>query len=258
MLLGDKRLEDSLLSDGLTCSLDHVSMGLATEQYGRLEGIGRERQDALALSSFERASRAWSEGRMSEEVVRVVDADGGGLDQDECLRTGITEEALARLNPVFDAGGSITAGNSSPLCDGAAAVVVTTSARAAELGVECLGEIISYGQSAGPTPSLLTKPAVAMRSALVHSGYRLHDVDIFEINEAFAAVVAASSDELGISNECVNVNGGAIALGHPFGASGARLVITTLYELRRRGGGIGLAGLCAGGGQGEAVLLRVG
>ncbi len=176
---------------------------------------------------------------------------------DEGIRVGTTPESLAGLRPAFAEGGNITAGNASQLSDGGAAVVVTTREAADRLGVEPLAEIIGYGEVAGPDPSLLTQPSRATRVALERAGLEPSDVDLFEFNEAFAAVALASMEDLSLPDDVVNVNGGAIALGHPIGMSGARLAITLAYELRRRGGGLGAAALCGGGGQGDALLLRV-
>jgi acetyl-CoA C-acetyltransferase len=173
------------------------------------------------------------------------------------VRPGTTVESLAALRPAFSEEGTVTAGNSSQISDGGAAVVVMSRGRADELGLSPLGEIIGYGQVAGPDASLLTQPSHAIREAVARAGLGIGDVDLFEISEAFAAVSVASTDELGVPDDIVNVNGGAIALGHPIGMSGTRLAITMLYELRRRGGGVGAVGLCGGGGQGDAAVLRV-
>ncbi len=178
------------------------------------------------------------------------------MDTDEGVRPGTTVEVLAGLSPAFDPEGTVTAGNASQISDGAAALVVTSQAKAVELGVTPLGEVVSYGQVAGPDASLLYQPANAIRQALAKAEMHLKDVDLFEINEAFAAVALASMTDLGIGEDITNVNGGAIALGHPIGMSGARLVLTLLHELRRRGGGVGAASLCGGGGQGDALVAR--
>jgi acetyl-CoA C-acetyltransferase len=178
------------------------------------------------------------------------------VDTDEGVRPGTTTESLAKLRPAFEGDGTITAGNASQISDGGAAVIVTSRAKAAELGVRPLGEIVSYGQVAGPDASLLTQPSRATRQAVEKAGRQVSDVDLFEFNEAFAAVGLASMDDLGITDEVTNVNGGAIALGHPIGMSGTRLAITLLTELGRRGGGLGAAALCGGGGQGDALLVQ--
>jgi acetyl-CoA C-acetyltransferase len=179
------------------------------------------------------------------------------FDTDEGVRPETTLESLAALRPAFSEEGTVTAGNASQISDGAAAVIVMSPERADELGVSPLGEIIGYGQVAGPDASLLTQPSHAIREAVARAGLELASVDLFEISEAFAAVQAASTDDLKVPADVVNVNGGAIALGHPIGMSGTRLAITMLYELRRRGGGVGAVGLCGGGGQGDAAVVRV-
>ncbi|MDA8074042.1 MAG: acetyl-CoA C-acetyltransferase [Actinomycetota bacterium] len=258
--LGDAALVDSMLLDGLTCSFDQCAMGLATERYNEGTGITRERQDAFAAASHEKAAAAAKDGRLAAEIVpvRVPQRRGDPLvvDTDEGVRPGTTAESLAALRPAFDKAGTITAGNASQISDGGAAVVVTSRAKAEQLGVTPLGELVSYGQVAGPDPSLLFQPSRAISQALAKAKLEVGDVDLFEINEAFAAVGLASADELGIPMDRLNVNGGAIALGHPVGMSGTRLALTALSELRRRGGGIAAVGLCGGGGQGDAAVLR--
>jgi acetyl-CoA C-acetyltransferase len=259
--LGDQRVVDSRMHDGLFCAFDHVAMGMSADVYSRAMGISRKRQDAIAALSHERAAAAIKEGRLAEEIVPVAVPQRKGdpvvVDADEGVRPETTAESLAALRPAFDETGTITAGNASQISDGAAAVVVMSPARLDELGLAPLGELIGYGQVAGPDASLLTQPSHAIREAVSRAGLAIDDVDLFEISEAFAAVEAASTDDLGVSGDIVNVNGGAIALGHPIGMSGARLAITMLYELRRRGGGVGAVGLCGGGGQGDAAVLRV-
>jgi len=258
--LGDAALYDSVLLDGLTCSFDQCAMGLATERYNESAGITRERQDAFAAASHEKAAAAAKDGRLAAEIVpvRVPQRRGDPLlvDTDEGVRPGTTAESLAALRPAFDKAGTITAGNASQISDGGAAVVVTSRAKAEQMGVTPLGELVSYGQVAGPDPSLLFQPSRAIAQALAKARIEVDDVELFEINEAFAAVGLASADELGIPMDKLNVNGGAIALGHPIGMSGTRLALTALFELRRRGGGIAAVGLCGGGGQGDAAVLR--
>ena len=258
--LGDASLVDSMMLDGLTCSFDQCAMGLATERYNERIGVTRERQDAFAAASHEKAAAAAKDGRLAEEIVpvRVPQRKGDPLvvDADEGVRPGTTAESLAALRPAFDKSGTITAGNASQISDGGAAVVVTSRAKAEQLGVAPLGELVSYGQVAGPDPSLLLQPSRAIAQALAKAKLGVDDVKLFEINEAFAAVGLASADELGIPMDRLNVNGGAIALGHPIGMSGTRLALTALSELRRRGGGIAAIGLCGGGGQGDAAVLR--
>ena len=255
---GDGVLVDSMV-DALTCALDHLLMGLATDQYND-NLISRQRQDAFAARSHERAANAVKNGSLQEEIVGVAIPQRRGdpiiVDTDEGIRPETTPEALAKLKPAFKDDGTITAGNASQISDGGAAVVVTSRATAKKLGVEPLGEFVSYGQVAGPTPSLLHQPANAINKALAKAGVQLADVDLIEINEAFAAVALASMDALKAPEDKVNVNGGAVALGHPVGMSGTRLTLTALYELRRRGGGQAIVSLCGGGGQGDALLLR--
>ena len=255
-------VEDALDSDALVCGFDGVSMGAATDRYqARLGGISRGDQDEFAAESHARAVAAVKEGRLAEEMVPVSGAGSSGgvnLEQDEGIRPGTTAERLARLRPAFSPEGTITAGSASQLSDGACAVVVMDKDEAERQGLPWLAEIGSYGTVAGPDPSLLHQPAGAIRDALRRDGaLRVDDLDLIEINEAFAAVALASTRELGASKDRVNVNGGAIALGHPVGMSGARVVLTLALELRRRGGGVGAAALCGGGGQGDALILRV-
>jgi acetyl-CoA C-acetyltransferase len=259
--LGDANVIDSLMYDSLFCAFDKCAMGAGTEKYSAaFSGITRERMDEVAMNSHQRASAAKESGRFNEEMVPVSIPQRSGdplvVDSDEGIRPGTTSESLAKLRPAFDSQGSITAGNASQISDGAAAVIVVSREVAERLSVKPLAEIIGYGQVAGPDASLLTQPSRAIRAALAQSGLSISDIDLFEINEAFAAVSLASMDELGIPDGVVNVNGGAIALGHPLGASGTRLALTLAIELNRRGGGIGAAGLCGGGGQGDAILLR--
>jgi acetyl-CoA C-acetyltransferase len=260
--IGDATLVDSMMHDGLTCAFDQCAMGLATERYNERSGITRERQDAFAAASHEKAAAATKDGRLGEEIVPVQVPQRRGdplvVDTDEGVRPGTTAESLAALRPAFDKAGTITAGNASQISDGGAAVVVVSKSKAEELGVTPLGELVSYGQVAGPDPSLLLQPSHAIAKALGKASLEVGDVEVFEINEAFAAVGLASADELGIPEGKLNVNGGAIALGHPVGMSGTRLALTALYELRRRGGGFAAVGLCGGGGQGDAAVLRAG
>ncbi|MGB7050711.1 MAG: acetyl-CoA C-acetyltransferase [Acidimicrobiales bacterium] len=258
--LGDGTLVDSMMYDGLFDAFDKVAMGLGTERYNGADGVSRERQDQFAAASHERAAAAIKDGKFADEIVAVSVPQRKGdpliVDTDEGVRPETTVESLSKLRPAFDPNGTITAGNASQISDGGAAVIVTSAATAEKLGVEPLGELVSYGQVAGPTPSLLHQPSNAIRAALKRSGLELDAIDIFEINEAFAAVGIASSDDLGISSDVVNVNGGAIALGHPVGMSGTRVALTALLELKRRGGGTAAVALCGGGGQGDAAILR--
>ena len=257
--LGDGTIVDSMMYDGLYCQFDHVAMGLGTEQYNRDAKISRQAQDAFSAQSHERAAAAIKDGRFADELAPVSVPQRKGdpivVDTDEGVRPGTTAESLGGLKPAFDKEGTITAGNASQISDGGAAVVVASKAAAARLGGS-LGEVVGYGQVAGPDTSLLTQPSRATVRALDRAGLNLSDVDLFEFNEAFAAVGLAAMDDLGLSEQVVNVNGGAIALGHPIGMSGTRLALTLLHELRRRGGGFGAAALCGGGGQGDALLVR--
>jgi acetyl-CoA C-acetyltransferase len=258
--LGDAKVVDSMINDGLWCAFDGVHMGAGTETYTGQASISRQLQDEIATRSHERAAVACKEGRLAEEIVDVTvparKGDPTVVDTDEGIRADTTVEGLARLRPAFSSDGTITAGNASQISDGAAAVVVVSAARAKALGLQPVAELAGFGTVAGPDPSLLTQPSRAIKHALARYGRKVTDVDLFEINEAFASVAAASMADLGVGEEIVNVNGGAIALGHPIGMSGTRLVITLAAELRRRGGGLGAAALCGGGGQGEAVLVR--
>ena len=261
---GAARMVDALDQDALTCAFDGISMGAATERYQASYGLTREAQDEFANASHARASQAATEGRFDEEIVEVVNAKGEViLAADEGVRASTTIESLGKLRAAFatpgaEAAATITAGNASQLSDGGAAVVMMSRARAEELGLTWLAEVGAYGNVAGPDPSLVVQPARAIRDALRRDGtLTIEDIDLFEINEAFAGVALASGAELGISADITNVNGGAIALGHPVGMSGARIVLALALELRRRGGGVGAAALCGGGGQGDALIIRV-
>ncbi|MCL5973465.1 MAG: acetyl-CoA C-acetyltransferase [Actinobacteria bacterium] len=259
--MGDVQLIDSMLYDGLFCAFDKMAMGLATDNYLKVSPISRERQDHFSVLSHERAAKAIKNGRMAKEIVPVSVPQRRGddltIEADEGVRPETTMESLAKLRPAFDKQGTITAGNASQISDGAAALVVMSEAKARELGLMPLAEIVGYGQVAGPDTSLLHQPSNAINNALQRSDMTVKDIDLFEINEAFAAVAVASMDHLGVSEEVVNVNGGAIALGHPIGASGTRLALTLITELVERGGGVGAAALCGGGGQGDALLVKV-
>jgi acetyl-CoA C-acetyltransferase len=252
--MGHQEVVDSMILDGLWCAFDAVHMGSGTERYaGQVGGIARAAQDELAAKSHERAAAAQKEGRFADEIVPVSIPQRKGdpivVDSDEGVRPGTTPESLAGLKPAFSTDGT-------QISDGAAAVVVTSRAKAEELGVSPLAELVSYGMVAGPDPSLLTQPSRAIKRALEQADMTVSDVDLFELNEAFAAVGLASMRDLSISDDVVNVNGGAIALGHPVGMSGTRVVLTLINELRRRGGGVGAAALCGGGGQGDAAVVR--
>jgi len=258
---GPSMLEDALERDGLICGFDGEIMGAATERHQTPFGLTRAEQDAFAALSHAKASAAIAAGRFAEEVTPVTITGRKGdvvVDTDEGVRPGVTAEALGQLRPAFSRDGTITAGSASQLSDGAAALVIMSKDEAERRGLEWLAEIVSYGTVAGPDASLLLQPAGAINNALLRSGsLTVKDLDLVEINEAFASVALLSSRQLGLDMDRVNPNGGAIALGHPVGMSGARLVLTLALELRRRGGGIGAAALCGGGGQGDAMIIRV-
>ncbi|MFZ9986028.1 MAG: acetyl-CoA C-acetyltransferase [Ilumatobacteraceae bacterium] len=257
---GDTQLLDAIQRDGLWCAFDACLMGLGTERYAA-GNISREAQDDLAMKSNQRAAAAIAAGRLAEEIVPVAIPQRKGdpviVDTDEGVRASTTMESLGSLKPAFDKAGTITAGNASQISDAGSAVVLMSKKALDASGATPLGQFVSYGMVAGPdSASLLHQPSRSIMQALGKAGMSVKDVDLFEINEAFAAVGIASMNELEISDEIVNVNGGAIALGHPIGMSGNRLALTLLYELRRRGGGTGAAALCGGGGQGDALIVR--
>jgi len=258
---GDGEIVDSTAHDALFCSFDQLGMGAATETYTKLRGISREEQDAFSAASHGRAAEAQKNGLFDNEIVEVAVPQRRGdpvlVTDDEGVRPDTTATTLAKLRPAFAADGTVTAGSSSQISDGAAAVVVMSRAKAEELGVPILAEIGAHGTVAGPDPSLLSQPANAIGKALGRENLTPDEVDLYEINEAFASVAIQSMRELEIGEDVVNVNGGAISMGHPVGASGARLALHLALELKRRGGGLGAAGLCGGGGQGEALLIRV-
>ena len=259
--MGNGELIDAMIHDGLWCAFDGVHMGTGTEKYcGQVGNISREAMDELAARSHERAAAAQKDGRFNDEIATVEIPQRKGdpviVDTDEGVRPGTTAESLGGLRPAFGKDGTITAGNASQISDGGAALVVMSRAKAEQLGATPIAELVGFGMVAGPDASLLTQPSRAIRRALDKAGLSVSDVDLFELNEAFAAVGVASMADLGISDDVVNVNGGAIALGHPVGMSGARITLTLINELRRRGGGLGAAALCGGGGQGDAALVR--
>ena len=256
---GPAELVDSMAFDGLTDAFDGVSMGESTEGHVSKLSISREEQDEFSARSHQRAARATKDGVLAEEIVPVEvksRKETITFATDEGVRGDTTAESLGRLRPSFAKDGTITAGSASQISDGAAAVIVTSRARAAELGATILVEIGAFGTVAGPDNSLHSQPANAIKKALKKDGLTAADLDLIEINEAFAAVGIQSTRDLEVPEDKVNVNGGAIAVGHPLGASGARIALTLAYELKRRGGGLGAAGLCGGGGQGSALLLR--
>ena len=258
-LYGDSALIDSAAHDGLTDAFDHEAMGLATDRANATLGIPRAKQDLAAADSHRRAAAAQAAGLFSAQIVPVKVPRRRGeaalVDTDEGVRADSNEESLARLRPAFSPSGTITAGNASPLNDGAAAVVLTTRRYAEANGLEIMAVLGAAGQTAGPDTTLPDKPARAIGKALEAAGWNVQDLDFVEINEAFASVGLHSAAQLGIGMDVVNVNGGAIALGHPIGASGARVVVAAAYELQRRGAGKAAVALCGGGGQGEALLL---
>jgi acetyl-CoA C-acetyltransferase len=258
--IGDGTVVDSMMYDGLYCAFDQVAMGEGTEKYAQAHGLLREHMDAMAAESHRRADAAQQSGVFDNEIVPVTVPQRRGdavvVGHDEGVRGETTIESLAGLRPAFDKQGHITAGNASQISDGASAVIVTTADVAERLGVTPLAEIIGYGQVAGPDASLLHQPSRAIKEALDRAGLGVAGIDLFEINEAFAAVGVASADDLDVSTDIVNVNGGAIAMGHPLGMSGNRITLHLALELARRGGGTGAAALCGGGGQGDAILIR--
>ncbi|MGB9358235.1 MAG: acetyl-CoA C-acyltransferase [Acidimicrobiia bacterium] len=258
---GGTELIDSLNQDGLMCAFDEVLMGQSTDLNNAKLGIGRSEQDEWAAASHERALAATESGAFDAEIVPVEVPQRRGepllISHDEGMRPGTTAETLGNLRAAFLADGTVTAGNASQISDGAAALVVADRSAAEELSMPVVAEILAYGQTAGPDTSLHAQPANAIRIAVEKANLEVSDLDLVEINEAFAAVSLYSAKLLGISHQRVNVNGGAVALGHPLGASGARIVVTLISALQARGGGIGAAALCGGGGQGDALIVRV-
>ncbi|HEX9888914.1 MAG TPA: acetyl-CoA C-acetyltransferase [Nitriliruptorales bacterium] len=263
--MGNGELIDVMMHDGLTCAFDNCAMGLATDQYQldkpQLASISRERQDEWSARSHERAATAWKEGSFQGEVVPVSVPQRKGdpvlVEEDEGIRPGTTGESLGTLRPAFTKDGTITAGNASQISDGGAALILTTADQAKQLGAEPLATIRSWGTVAGPDASLHLQPAEAIRNAAARIGADPAGFDLYEINEAFASVAIASTDDLGLDEDKVNVNGGGVALGHPIGCTGARIVVSLINELHRRGGGSGAAALCGGGGQGDALIVEV-
>jgi len=259
---GDTALVDSMAYDALYDQATQQAMGALTEQYNADQGgLTREEQDAFAAGSHQKAANAWKNGLFDDEVVPVSIPQRKGdpvvISQDEGVRGDTTAESLSGLRPAFSGDGTITAASSSQISDGACAVVVMSKAKAEQLGLTWLAEIGAHGMVAGPDSTLQMQPARATAKALEKEGIAASDLDLVEFNEAFAAVGIQSTRELGIDEERVNVNGGAIALGHPVGMSGARIVLHLALELKRRGGGVGAAALCGGGGQGDALIIRV-
>jgi acetyl-CoA C-acetyltransferase len=258
---GNGTLVDSMAHDGLFCAFDQVAMGESTEKYNARLGITRDEQDEFSARSHERAATAQKNGAFDDEIVAVPIPQRKGdpvlVTEDEGIRPETTVESLAKLRPAFAPDGTITAGSASQISDGGCAVVVMSREKAEQLGAPVLAEIGHHGVVAGPDASLQSQPSNAINKALGRAGLTPKDLDLVEINEAFASVAIQSMRDLGIGPDITNVNGGAIALGHPIGMSGARLALHLAFELKRRGGGLGAAALCGGGGQGDALLLRV-
>ncbi len=258
--LGDGNLKDTLMFDGLTCAFDDKAMGLATDEYqADSHSYSQAQQDEWAARSHERAAAAWKDGAFDTEVVPVAVPQRKGdpvmVESDEGIRPGTTAESLGGLRPAFRKDGTITAGNASQISDGGAAVVLMSRTKAEELGLPVLATIKAWGATAGPM-SLLPQPSNAIRHAAGKIGVDPSGLDLYELNEAFASVAMAGAADLGVSEDKVNVNGGAVAMGHPLGCTGARITITLINELRRRGGGMGAAALCGGGGQGDALIVE--
>jgi acetyl-CoA C-acetyltransferase len=258
--MGNTELVDLMVYDGLWSTFTDQHMGESSDEVNSELGIGREEQDAWSARSHQRAAEAWESGRFAEEVVPVEIPQRKGdpviVDRDEGIRGDTTAESLGKLKPAFKKDGTITAGNASQISDGAAAVVVMSKDRAEELGITPLAEIVAHGMSAERFAYLHTVPAIAMQNALKKAGKDVHDLGLLEVNEAFASVALNAARMLGVDDALVNVNGGAVALGHPIGASGARLVFTLALEMQRRGVDLGGASLCGGGGQGDALIIR--
>jgi acetyl-CoA C-acetyltransferase len=260
--MGDGAFEDMMIGDGLMCAIEGCHMGIHGGNVAAEENVSREEQDAWALRSHQRAVAAIASGRMAKEIVAVEVPGRKGavtvIDTDEAPRADTTAEALAKLRPAFDPNASVTAGNAPGVNDGAASIMVTAESWARENAVTPRATVLGHAASAWDAPYLAYTPALAIDKALARAGVDIADVDLFEINEAFASVTLISSRRLGIDLEKVNVNGGAVAFGHPIGASGTRIVLTLVQELEERGGGIGVAAICSGGGQGDAIVVQVG
>ncbi|MFM7489345.1 MAG: acetyl-CoA C-acetyltransferase [Actinomycetota bacterium] len=257
---GNTELRDAIIADGLWCAFDACLMGLGTERYNG-GGISRATQDEFAMKSNQRAAAAIASGKLVEEIVDVAIPQRKGdpvlVKNDEGVRADTTMDTLGTLKPAFDKEGTITAANASQISDGGSAMVIMSERAVKARGVQPLGQVVGYGMVAGPdNASLLQQPSRAIMKALHKANLKVSDLKLFELNEAFAAVGIASMADLGITDEITNVNGGAIALGHPIGMSGNRIALTLLHELRRRGGGLGAAALCGGGGQGDALIVR--
>jgi acetyl-CoA C-acetyltransferase len=259
--MGDAKLVDLMIWDGLWDAFDHKHMGDGSDTVNSKLGISRAEQDEWAARSHERAADATKAGRLRDEIVSVEIPQRKGdpilIEEDEGIRPGTTAESLAKLAPAFQKEGTITAGNASQISDGGAAMVVMSADKAKSLGLEAIATVVAHGQVAGPDNSLHMQPANAIKAAAAKAGLDAAGLDLYEMNEAFASVAIASGKELGVTEDKINVNGGAVALGHPIGMSGARLILTLANELKRRGGGTGAAALCGGGGQGDALIIKV-
>ena len=259
--MGHGELRDAMIHDGLWCAFDDGHMGDGTERDASEATISRSAMDEFSAQSHERAAAAQKDGLFEAEISPVSVPQRGGdpliVDTDEGVRPGTTAESLAKLRAAFAADGAVTAGNASQISDGGCALVMMSPSKAEELGAKISARVVSYGMVSGPGTSLLTQPSTAIRQALSKTDLDISDISLFELNEAFAAVGLAATDDLGVTDDIVNVNGGAVALGHPIGMSGSRLALTLMSELHRRGGGYGAAALCGGGGQGDALLIEV-
>ncbi|MBR7554542.1 acetyl-CoA C-acetyltransferase [Allobacillus sp. GCM10007491] len=258
--MGDKKVVDSMVHDGLTCSFENVHMGTYGNRTAEKFKLTREAQDEWSAKSHERALKAIEEGKLAEEIVPVEvpqrKKDPITVDTDEAPRE-TSKEALAKLRPAFDKDGTITAGNAPGVNDGAAAMVLMSDKKAEERGKTPLATVLGNAELAVEADRFPETPGLVINKLLEKTGYKIDDIDLFEVNEAFAAVSLASGEIADLNPEKVNVNGGAVALGHPIGASGARIILTLAYELKRRGGGLGIAAICSGGGQGDAILIEV-
>ncbi|WP_054951160.1 acetyl-CoA C-acetyltransferase [Numidum massiliense] len=258
--MGHGEMRDLMIHDGLWCAFENVHMAVHGSNVAAEYGIDRQRQDEWALRSHELALAAIADGRMGEEITEVIVPERKGerrVVTDEGPRPDTSLKKLSALSPIFLADGTVTAGNAPGVNDGAGTFVLASAEKAAELGVKPLAEIVGHASVGAEAPYLATVPALATQKLLYKTGYNVQDIDLFEINEAFAAVTLTSMQMLGVESAKVNVNGGAVALGHPIGASGARILLTLVYELRRRGGGLGVAAICSGAAQGDAILVRV-
>lgn len=259
--MGHGEVRDAMIHDGLWCAFDDGHMGDGTERDAAAASINRSAMDEFSAQSHDRAVAAQKAGRLEVEISPVPIPQRGGdpllVDIDEGVRPGTSALSLGNLRPAFATDGAVTAGNASQISDGGCALILASAAKAKELELDVLAQVVSYGMVSGPDTSLLTQPSRAIRHALSKTEFTIEDLSLFELNEAFAAVGLAATEDLGVSDEIVNVNGGAIALGHPIGMSGSRLALTLMNELHRRGGGLGAAALCGGGGQGDALVIEV-